>query len=91
MRPFLPPSKATPIQRLTALTAKIEAAHDAVAAGKRIDMAALDAESLAIYKQIKSGKPSADLQDALKDSIRALERLTSALETRVETLKNQKS
>ncbi len=89
IRPPVPPPKATPHQRLVALTAKIEAAHEAVTAGKRVDMATLDAESLAIYKLIKNSKPAAELQSALMDSIRALERLTAALETRVEALKNQ--
>lgn len=74
-------------QRLEALLAKIEAAEHDVRHDRPVDMRPLDAESLAIHKQLK-GRPDPAIQPVLARTITALERLTRALEDRLETLKS---
>lgn len=76
-------------QRLEELIAKIEKAETAVRDGYRIDMRAMDAESLAIQKALKL-KPDASLKPLLQKAVSALERLTAALEDRVSDLKTKK-
>ncbi|MBU6234456.1 MAG: hypothetical protein KGQ41_01310 [Alphaproteobacteria bacterium] len=72
--------------RLEKLISDVEKAEEAVKAGKRVDMRAMDSESLAIHKILKT-KPDASLQPVLMRAITALERLTSTLESHVDTLK----
>ena len=75
--------------RLEELIARIEAATNFVRDGKRVDMKALDAESLAISKILKT-KPDATTKPLLSRTVLAIERLTHALEDRVSTLKDKK-
>ena len=77
-------------QRLDALITKVEEAETKVREGKRVDMRAMDAESLALHKLLKA-KPDASLQPTLKRAISALERLTHTLEDHLVDLKNKKA
>lgn len=78
----------SPQKRLEELIAKVEKAEQDVLAGKRVDMRALDAESLSLHKQLKA-KPDAALQPLLMRAINALERLTATLENHVATLRKE--
>ncbi len=80
----------SPQQRLEALIESVEKAEAAIHAGKRIDMRAMDAESLALHKLLKA-KPDASLQPTLMRAVSALERLTQTLERHVESLKGSKN
>lgn len=79
----------TPLERLEKLARDAEAAETAVREGRRVDMRAMDADSQLLHKLLK-GKQDPALQPALMQAISALERLTSTLETQLETLKAKK-
>lgn len=76
-------------KKLEDLIAKIEKAEQAIRDGYRIDMRALDQESIAITKALKA-KPDATLKPLLQKAVLGLERLTMALEDRVSDLKSKK-
>lgn len=73
-------------KKLEDLIAKIEAAERFVRDGKTVDLRALDMESLAIAKALKS-RPDAAVKPLLSKAVSALERLTAALEDQVARLK----
>lgn len=80
--------KTSPKDRLEALIAGVEKAENDIRAGKRVDMKALDKESLTLHKELKA-KPDASLQPTLMRAISALERLTATLETHLADLKSK--
>lgn len=84
-----PSPKATHQERLEALITGVEQAEADIRAGKRVDMKALDKESLSLHKELKA-KPDASLQPTLMRAISALERLTATLENHVADLKSKR-
>lgn len=76
-------------QRIETLIAKIEQAESGVRDGYRINIEMLDRESLSITKALKA-KPDATLKPLLQKAVMAMERLTAALEDRVNGLATKK-
>jgi len=88
MMPPRPPEKTqpSPQKRLEDIIARVEKAEADVRAGRAIDMTIMDTESKALHKQMQ-GKPSVEIQPLLMRAIASLEKLTAALQERIELMK----
>jgi|GEM_PF-7039295 len=90
MIPPRPPEKTqpSPQKRLEDIIARVEKAVADVHAGHAINMEIMDTESKALHKQMQ-GKPSPEIQPLLRQAIATLEKLTAALQERIEMMKTR--